>query len=769
MGQDCGRIFEDLLHNSLKGLGYNQFRGKQKEAITAAMRGTDCLVLMPTGGGKSLCYALPAVMTGKLAIVVSPLIALMQDQVRNFNNRGIKADYYCSTRTAKERAAIEQGLQGSTDLRLLFVTPETFSSEQLVEHLRSVYARGQLALVAIDEAHCISSWGHDFRPAYRRLSSIRRELPRVPIMALTATATRQVQDDIASSVLRNPLRLCSSFNRPNISYHVRYQLNDSPSAVSQIADLIEEMKDSTGGTPCSIIYTLKRETADEVAGRLKAKGVHAAAYHAGLKDADRAQVLERWSSGQIPVVAATIAFGMGIDRACVRLVAHLNLPKTLEGFYQESGRAGRDGLPSRSVLFYDVDDRERMDYILGKEQGRKRKKGIRNASSSTDVDRGQQAFYKVVSYCVGEQCRRAMLLAHFGERLSVPCSGCDWCLDRKKVSQQLSQLAMEGPKKVREREQKFGGRGFVRYGHDQEGDDDEEDEDEIESVKGVSDDEDAMLAAAEAAARAAKRGRGAGPGPFSQAAMFQELESAEQRYAQNSKESSLGNKGEVILRKLETARTGPAARPVPGTAAVSDSTRQAGVQRILQALRKSAAANGAAESQLASAARAMEQECYASSASRPVYLSKLAHSSTEAKSLNSAADLAAMASRAPAPGVQRAEASGRDYGMASRQAPPATADGRSEEQRGTGERLHQLCEAIEMLMSGGGPLEPGAVEIVLKNLASMQKAHVTASLLRETGIGHRVKALSKGPEKAVATAAKDVVANWKASICKDAS
>ncbi|CAL8465365.1 g4901 [Coccomyxa elongata] len=768
MGQDHERNLEDLLHDSLKGLGYSQFRGKQKEAITAAVRGTDCLVLMPTGGGKSLCYALPAVITGKLAIVVSPLIALMQDQVRNFNNRGIKADYYCSTRTARERAAIEQGLQGITDLRLLFVTPETFSSEHLLEHLRAVYARGQLALVAIDEAHCISSWGHDFRPAYRRLSSIRRVMSRVPIMALTATATKQVQNDIASSVLRNPLRLCSSFNRPNISYHVRYQLNDSPSPVNQIADLIEEMKDSTGATPCSIIYTLKRETADEVAGRLKAKGVHAAAYHAGLKDADRGQVLERWSSGQIPVVAATIAFGMGIDRACVRLVAHLNLPKTLEGFYQESGRAGRDGLPSRSVLFYDVDDRERMDYILGKEQGRKRKKGVGNADSSADVDRSRQAFYKVVSYCVGERCRRAMLLAHFGERLSVPCSGCDWCLDRKKVAQQVSQLAMEGPRKMRDREQRFGGRGFMRYGHDQGGDDDDE-EDEIESVKGGSDDEDAMLAAAEAATKAAKRGRGVGPGPSSQAAMFRQLELAEQHYAQNSKESVPGNKAALILRKLETARVGPASKPVPGIASVSESTRQAGVQRILQALRKSAAVQGAIESQLVAAAQAMEQECYASSASRPVYLSKLAHSSTEARALSTAADLAAKAFRAPASGMQGAEASDRDDEMASRQTLPAAAGGRSEQERNTGERLDRLWEAIEERMSGRGPLEPGAVEAVLETLASMRDVHVTASILRETGIGHTVKALSKGPDKAVAAAAKDVIITWKARICKETS
>ncbi|EIE23153.1 P-loop containing nucleoside triphosphate hydrolase protein [Coccomyxa subellipsoidea C-169] len=297
---------EERLLESLKDLGFNDFRGKQKEAITAALTGSDCLVLMPTGGGKSLCYALPAVITGKLAVVVSPLIALMQDQVSNFNKRGIKSDYFCSTRTEKERAAIIRGLQtANIALRLLFVTPETFSSEQLLEHMRGIYASGQLALVAIDEAHCISSWGHDFRPAYRRLSSIRRELPGVPIMALTATATKQVQDDIAQSVLRNPLRLITSFNRPNISYHVRYQLQGSSSAVSQIADIIEEMKGPAGAVPCCIVYTLKP------------------AYHAGLRDAERTRVLEQWSSGQIPVVAATIAFGMGIDRACEPLLSSL--------------------------------------------------------------------------------------------------------------------------------------------------------------------------------------------------------------------------------------------------------------------------------------------------------------------------------------------------------------------------------------------------------------------------------------------------------------
>eukprot|EP00891_Asterochloris_glomerata_P002351 jgi/Astpho2/2351/gw1.00044.127.1_t len=371
---------------------------------------------MPTGGGKSLCYSLPACMVRGVVLVVSPLIALMQNQVESLKSKGVAAEYLSSTKTEAERRGTLMQLQTNTpSIKLLFVTPELLATNSFTSILSKLQMRKAISLLAVDEAHCISSWGHDFRPAYRRLAAVRRILPGVPVMALTATATVKVQEDVIASLgLQDALMLVSSFNRPNIMYKVRY-------LTSQAADPVPAVQ-----WPCCIIYTLRRETADEVAAALESKAMHAlyagipcASYHAGLSSSLRAQTLQDWSSGKCPIVAATIAFGMGVDKADVRFVFHLNLPKSLEAFYQESGRAGRDGELAHSILFYSISDRDFLTWLVQKEHGRQSKK--RKLGTSGEM--------QVVAYCTLEACRRAFVLQYFGETLSAgACNkGCDWC------------------------------------------------------------------------------------------------------------------------------------------------------------------------------------------------------------------------------------------------------------------------------------------------------------------------------------------------------
>ncbi|XP_019415161.1 PREDICTED: ATP-dependent DNA helicase Q-like 3 isoform X5 [Lupinus angustifolius] len=403
---------EELVKLLRWNFGYSDFRGKQLDAIQAVLSGRDCFCLMPTGGGKSMCYQIPALAkkTG-IVLVVCPLIALMENQVMALKEKGIAAEFLSSTKTADAKSKIHEDLgSGKPSTRLLYVTPELIATPGFMSKLTKIYDRGLLSLVAIDEAHCISTWGHDFRPSYRKLSSLRSHLPDVPILALTATAAPKVQKDVVESLqMQNPLILKSSFNRPNIYYEVRYKdlLDD---AYADLSNTIKSM-----GDVCAIVYCLERSMCDDLSLRLSHNGISCAAYHAGLNNKVRTSVLDDWISSKIQVVVATVAFGMGIDRKDVRIVCHFNIPKSMEAFYQESGRAGRDQLPSTSLLYYGVDDRKKMEFILRNSGSKK----LQSSSSQQDSSKRSLAeFNQMVEYCDGSGCRRKRILESFGEQTS---------------------------------------------------------------------------------------------------------------------------------------------------------------------------------------------------------------------------------------------------------------------------------------------------------------------------------------------------------------
>ncbi|XP_042485843.1 ATP-dependent DNA helicase Q-like 3 isoform X2 [Macadamia integrifolia] len=415
--------------------GYSGFRGKQLEAIEAVISGRDCFCLMPTGGGKSMCYQIPALAKPGIVLVVCPLIALMENQVLALKEKGIAAEYLSSTQTSVVREKIHKDIDaGKPSLRLLYVTPELIATTGFMSKLMKLHARGLLNLITIDEAHCISSWGHDFRPSYRKLSSLRNHLPDVPILALTATAVLKVQKDVVETLsLRDPLVLRSSFNRPNIFYEVRYKdlLDDV------YVDLSNLLK-STGDVS-SIVYCLERTTCDYLSAHLSKNGISCAAYHAGLNSKLRSSVLDDWVSSKIRVVVATVAFGMGIDKKDVRIVCHFNIPKSMEAFYQESGRAGRDQLPSRSLLYYGMDDSKRMEFILSNAESRKSQSlgsqdGLRKKSLAD--------FKQMVEYCEGSGCRRKKILESFGEEVLASLCGksCDACKHPNLVAKYVKEL-----------------------------------------------------------------------------------------------------------------------------------------------------------------------------------------------------------------------------------------------------------------------------------------------------------------------------------------
>ena len=320
--------------------GYDEFLPLQEEIITSVLNGEDALVLMPTGGGKSLCYQLPALRLDGLTLVVSPLIALMKDQVDALKANGIPAGAINSMMPFSEvRRVFEQARQGT--LKILYVAPERLSLPEFQDSLANL----RVSLVAVDEAHCISVWGHDFRPDYRRLGELRRKMPGVPFLALTATATEQVRRDIVDQLrLSRPRQFIASFNRPNLSYGVVPKRSDS-------FDLLVALLDRHIDTS-AIIYCTSRKDTEDLAARLRDTGLDAQPYHAGLENEVRRQTQESFVHDRVPIVVATIAFGMGIDKPNIRMLVHYDLPKSLEGYYQETGRAGRDGLPSDCVLFY---------------------------------------------------------------------------------------------------------------------------------------------------------------------------------------------------------------------------------------------------------------------------------------------------------------------------------------------------------------------------------------------------------------------------------
>jgi ATP-dependent DNA helicase RecQ len=400
----------DRLDITLKDVfGYDSFRPHQREIIEAALEGRDVFALLPTGGGKSLCFQLPALLQEGLTLVVSPLIALMKDQVDALRSLGVPATYLNSSLDTAESRNRLRGLHNG-EFKLLYVAPERLMLDHWTENLQA----WKIARVAVDEAHCISEWGHDFRPEYRQLARLRKLLPDIPVMALTATATGRVREDILQRLeLRTPASFQASFNRPNLTYKVIPK--DQP--VRQILEYIKKRPNESG-----IVYCASRKGAELVADSLAARGIRALPYHAGLDSAQREEHQEKFLRDEARVICATIAFGMGINKPNVRYVIHHDLPKNLEGYYQETGRAGRDGLPSDCLLLFSAGDAAKQTYFID-EMTDPHEQGV-----------ARTQLRQMMHYAESPACRRLDLLGYFGEVWQdVPCLACDNCLTPREV------------------------------------------------------------------------------------------------------------------------------------------------------------------------------------------------------------------------------------------------------------------------------------------------------------------------------------------------
>jgi ATP-dependent DNA helicase RecQ len=403
----------ELLGPLKEYFGFDNFRGNQETVIYNLLKGNDVFVIMPTGGGKSLCYQLPALTSPGCAIVVSPLIALMKNQVdlvRGYSSKDNVAHFLNSTLTKKEVKEVHDDLvSGRT--KILYVAPETMTRQDNIDFFSDL----EVSFFAVDEAHCISEWGHDFRPEYRRLREMMDLISKkAPVIALTATATPKVQQDIVYSLgLRKPDVFISSFNRPNLYYEVMPKVNKDQT-IRNIVKFIKENKGKSG-----IIYTLNRKTTEELAALLNVNGVKASAYHAGLDAKLRAERQDQFMNEDIQVIVATIAFGMGIDKPDIRFVIHYNIPKSLENYYQETGRAGRDGMEGKCLLYYSHKDVSKLEHFLRDKQ-----------LSEREV--GGQLIDEMVAFVESGQCRRKVLMSYFGEQyVEENCGNCDNCLHPK--------------------------------------------------------------------------------------------------------------------------------------------------------------------------------------------------------------------------------------------------------------------------------------------------------------------------------------------------
>jgi ATP-dependent DNA helicase RecQ len=388
--------------------GFDSFRPGQQDVVDDILRGRDVLAIMPTGGGKSLCFQLPALLRPGVCIVISPLIALMQDQVRLLQDNGIEATFINSSLERSEVSRRLARLQRG-DLKLLYVAPERLlQAEFLGEVMPRLQATHGISALVVDEAHCVSDWGHDFRPEYRQLHRLRTQFANVPIAAFTATATERVRQDIVQQLaLREPRIHVASFNRPNLYYAVR------PKTRATYSEVLEHARRETGA---GIVYCLSRKRVDELAERLRADGIRALPYHAGLESNERRDNQDAFIRDDAQVIVATIAFGMGINKPDVRWVVHYDLPKTLEGYYQESGRAGRDGERARCILYFGAGDIRTAELIT--------------AQKPPDEQRiARQQLRQVLSYAESAECRRAVQLRHFGEEFAGQCDACDNCLE----------------------------------------------------------------------------------------------------------------------------------------------------------------------------------------------------------------------------------------------------------------------------------------------------------------------------------------------------
>jgi len=400
---------DDLLLTLKTTFGYGAFRPLQREIIETALAGRDVFALLPTGGGKSLCFQLPALHRTGLTVVVSPLIALMKDQVDQLQAAGVAATYLNSTLSATEARSRLAGLHRG-EWRLLYVAPERLMLDEWKENL----ANWNITALAIDEAHCVSEWGHDFRPEYRQLARLRKLLPDVPVMALTATATERVRDDIVKHLqLREPSVFVASFNRPNLTYRVLPK--DQP--LKQIIDFVRKREDESG-----IIYCATRATTERVAEALAGRGFSARAYHAGLDAEERSRNQELFLRDECRIICATIAFGMGINKPNVRWVIHHDLPKNIEGYYQETGRAGRDALPSDCLLLFSGGDAAKQTHFIDEMTDEHEKSVARNQ------------LRLMMHYAESAGCRRSELLAYFGEKFPhSECGACDNCLEPRET------------------------------------------------------------------------------------------------------------------------------------------------------------------------------------------------------------------------------------------------------------------------------------------------------------------------------------------------
>ncbi len=398
----------DLLSVLKARFGYDGFWRPQEEIIEDVLANRDVLAVMPTGGGKSLCYQLPAVVLNGATLVISPLIALMKDQVDALNANGIPSRFINSSLSPRESWQVQDEVKSGA-VKLLYVAPERLPIPGFRRFLRDA----DLNLIAIDEAHCISEWGHEFRPDYRNLLELRRDFPSTPVIALTATATERVRSDIGEQLEIGPDRMyVSSFNRSNLSYSVRPR---DEGAFSELVELLRAHKEGS-----AIVYCFSRKDTDELAIQLQDCGISALPYHAGLDANTRRDTQDKFIQDRVPVIVATIAFGMGIDKPDVRLVVHYSLPKSIEAYYQETGRAGRDGLPSECVAFLSPGDRVKQEYF------------IRQMDDEAEQRNAREKLDKIVQYSQSPTCRRRFLLGYFGEEYEEEsCGACDICLDTR--------------------------------------------------------------------------------------------------------------------------------------------------------------------------------------------------------------------------------------------------------------------------------------------------------------------------------------------------
>ena len=403
-----------LLPHLERHFGFTSFRPHQEEIVRDILAGQDVLAILPTGGGKSLCFQLPAVVQAGLAVVVSPLVALMKDQVDSLAARGIPATFLSSTLAWGE---VQERLRGAREgrYRLLYVAPERLLMPGFLAALGDMDVR----FVAVDEAHCVSQWGHDFRPEYRRVAELRGRFPEVPIVALSATATARVRADIAETLrLREPRRYVASFDRPNLLYRIEAKSG----AFQRLLGFVRRYTGQSG-----IVYARSRKSVDQLADRLRREGVNAAPYHAGLDARRRDRTQEAFLSDRVSVIVATVAFGMGIDKPDVRFVAHHDLPGEIESYYQETGRAGRDGLPAECLLLW-----SRGDVVL-------HRRFLDDQPDPAERARASKRLADMVSFADSRACRRRMLLAYFGEsRPRTPCGACDNCLSPHHLPPALS-------------------------------------------------------------------------------------------------------------------------------------------------------------------------------------------------------------------------------------------------------------------------------------------------------------------------------------------